>query len=84
MSITEEAPIDTNDPPPDSAVSAIRVEGLTKDFGTHRAVDRLSFDIPAGGVTGFVGPNGSGKSTTFRMLRSRTSQQPRRGARSAG
>ncbi len=33
-----------------------------------RAVDGLSFDIPAGGVTGFVGPNGSGKSTTFRML----------------
>jgi ABC-2 type transport system ATP-binding protein len=28
----------------------------------------LSFDIPAGGVTGFVGPNGSGKSTTLRML----------------
>ena len=48
--------------------SAIRVEGLTKDFGAIRAVDQLSFDIPAGGVTGFVGPNGSGKSTTFRML----------------
>ena len=50
------------------AGAAIRVEGLTKDFGTFRAVDQLSFDIPAGGVTGFVGPNGSGKSTTFRML----------------
>ncbi len=52
----------------DGARSAIRVEGLTKDFGTTRAVDQLSFEIPAGGVTGFVGPNGSGKSTTFRML----------------
>ncbi|RLE16515.1 MAG: multidrug ABC transporter ATP-binding protein [Actinobacteria bacterium] len=52
----------------DSTVPAIRVEGLTKDFGTNRAVDELSFEIPAGGVTGFVGPNGSGKSTTFRML----------------
>lgn len=50
------------------AAPAIRVEGLTKDFGTNRAVDELSFEIPAGGVTGFVGPNGSGKSTTFRML----------------
>ena len=49
-------------------VPAIRVEGLTKDFGAQRAVDELSFEIPAGGVTGFVGPNGSGKSTTFRML----------------
>ncbi len=52
----------------DPAASAIRVQGLTKDFGSQRAVDQLSFDIPAGGVTGFVGPNGSGKSTTFRML----------------
>lgn len=46
----------------------VRLDGLTKDFGSQRAVDRLSFEIPAGGVTGFVGPNGSGKSTTFRML----------------
>lgn len=53
-------------PQPDA--SAIRVQGLTKNFGHHRAVDGLTFDIPAGGVTGFVGPNGSGKSTTFRML----------------
>ena len=46
----------------------VRLEGLTKDFGSTRAVNELSFEIPAGGVTGFVGPNGSGKSTTFRML----------------
>ncbi len=46
----------------------VRLEGLTKDFGSNRAVNELSFEIPAGGVTGFVGPNGSGKSTTFRML----------------
>ncbi len=58
----------TGTPAGDPAVSAIRVEGLTKDFGDQRAVDQLSFDIPAGGVTGFVGPNGAGKSTTFRML----------------
>lgn len=58
----------TPEPAPDVPESAIRVEGLTKDFGHHRAVDDLTFDIPAGGVTGFVGPNGSGKSTTFRML----------------
>lgn len=58
----------TRVPSSDQVGSAIRVEGLTKDFGNHRAVDGLTFDIPAGGVTGFVGPNGSGKSTTFRML----------------
>jgi len=61
-------PATAHKPASDPAVSAIRVEGLTKDFGTDRAVDRLSFDIPAGGITGFVGPNGAGKSTTFRML----------------
>ena len=63
--------LDSNEPvtaAADRPVPAIRVEGLTKDFGTQRAVDALSFEIPAGGVTGFVGPNGSGKSTTFRML----------------
>jgi ABC-2 type transport system ATP-binding protein len=61
-------PPDTDASSCDGSGSAIRVEGLIKDFGTLRAVDQLSFDIPAGGVTGFVGPNGSGKSTTFRML----------------
>lgn len=52
----------------EAAGAAVRVEGLTKDFGSHRAVDGLSFEIPTGGVTGLVGPNGSGKSTTLRML----------------
>ncbi len=53
---------------PDPSGPVVRVEALTKDFGPTRAVNELSFEIPAGGVTGFVGPNGSGKSTTFRML----------------
>ncbi len=61
-------PLNTKAAPSTVSASAIRVESLTKDFGTLRAVDQLSFEIPAGGVTGFVGPNGSGKSTTFRML----------------
>jgi ABC-2 type transport system ATP-binding protein len=52
----------------DPGEPVIRLDALTKNFGAQRAVDRLSFEIPAGGVTGFVGPNGSGKSTTFRML----------------
>jgi ABC-2 type transport system ATP-binding protein len=46
----------------------IEVQGLTKAYGAHRAVDDLSFTAPAGAVTGFVGPNGSGKTTTFRCL----------------
>ncbi|CAN5118391.1 ATP-binding cassette domain-containing protein [soil metagenome] len=47
---------------------AITVEGLTKDFGSVRAVDDLSFTVRAGAVTGFLGPNGSGKTTTLRMV----------------
>jgi ABC-2 type transport system ATP-binding protein len=46
----------------------VRVRGLTRTFGDFVAVDRISFDIPAGGIFGFLGPNGSGKSTTIRML----------------
>lgn len=48
--------------------TAIRTENLSKDFGTVRAVDGLSLDLPAGTVFGFLGPNGSGKTTTIRLL----------------
>ncbi len=46
----------------------IRTQELTRDFGALRAVDRLSIEVPAGTVFGFLGPNGSGKTTTIRML----------------
>lgn len=46
----------------------ITTEGLTRRFGPVTAVDRLTLDLPAGGVVGLVGPNGSGKSTLIRML----------------
>src|SRR6516164_7362203 len=49
-------------------MSALSVDGLTRRFGDLVAVKDLTFDVPAGGVVGFVGPNGSGKSTTIRML----------------
>ena len=49
-------------------MNAITVRGLTKDFGSFRAVDDLSFDVPSGAVTGFVGANGSGKTTTMRAM----------------
>lgn len=48
--------------------SVIEVEGLTKRFGRHVAVDHLSFTVTPGRVTGFLGPNGSGKSTTMRCM----------------
>jgi len=59
-------------PPADAASPRdgilVRVRDLTRKFGDFVAVDRVSFDIPAGGIFGFLGPNGSGKSTTIRML----------------
>jgi len=46
----------------------IDIHGLTKRYGSTRAVDDLSFEVPAGQVTGFLGPNGAGKSTTMRLI----------------
>jgi len=46
----------------------IQVKNLTKDFREIKAVDDLSFEVPAGQVYGFLGQNGAGKSTTIRML----------------
>ncbi len=48
--------------------SAIRVEGLTKRFGSFTAVDHVSFKVPRGEVFGLLGPNGAGKTTVVRML----------------
>lgn len=45
----------------------VRVDGLTKNFGSVRAVNALSFTAEPGRVTGFLGPNGSGKTTTLAM-----------------
>jgi energy-coupling factor transporter ATP-binding protein EcfA2 len=41
---------------------------LTKRFGSRTVVDAVSFDVPAGSVTGLVGPNGAGKTTIMGML----------------
>ncbi|MEC8378929.1 MAG: ATP-binding cassette domain-containing protein [Myxococcota bacterium] len=46
----------------------IRVEKLSKNYGTHEAVKSISFTINSGEIVGFLGPNGAGKSTTMKML----------------
>ncbi|MFJ1784436.1 ATP-binding cassette domain-containing protein [Streptomyces anulatus] len=46
----------------------IEATELTKRYGGRTAVDRLSFTVRPGRVTGFLGPNGAGKSTTMRLI----------------
>ncbi|CAM5725235.1 Vitamin B12 import ATP-binding protein BtuD [Streptomyces alboniger] len=58
--------------PPSTArladMTSIDVQALTKEYGTRRAVDALTFRVLPGRVTGFLGPNGAGKSTTMRLV----------------
>jgi ABC-2 type transport system ATP-binding protein len=51
-----------------AGMAIIQAHGLTKNYGSVRAVDDLSFSVQRGSVTGFLGPNGAGKTTTLRML----------------
>ena len=46
----------------------IRVNDLTKDYGSRRALHGLTFETQQGEVVGFLGPNGAGKTTTMRIL----------------
>jgi ABC-2 type transport system ATP-binding protein len=46
----------------------IEARELTKTYGSRTVVDRLTFAVRPGVVTGFLGPNGAGKSTTMRMI----------------
>jgi ABC-2 type transport system ATP-binding protein len=50
------------------AAPLIEVRELSKRFGRFTAVDRVSFDVEAGEILGYLGANGAGKSTTIRML----------------
>ena len=49
-------------------MNSIEVTGLTKIFGSFKAVDNISFSVKKGEVFGFLGANGAGKSTTIKML----------------
>lgn len=46
----------------------IEVRDLTKNYGPHKAVDRISFSVKKGEVVGFLGPNGAGKTTTMKII----------------
>ncbi len=46
----------------------IKIDALTKNYGSFTAVDDVTFTARPGRVTGFLGPNGAGKSTTMRVM----------------
>jgi ABC-2 type transport system ATP-binding protein len=46
----------------------IEVENLTKEYGTQKAIDSISFQVKTGEILGFLGPNGAGKTTTMKIL----------------
>lgn len=52
----------------DNGTPAIEVESLTKDYGSLRAVDGVSFVVPRGEVFAFLGRNGAGKTTTVEII----------------
>ena len=47
---------------------AIALETLTKKYGSHWAVDEVSFVVPKGWTVGLLGGNGAGKTTTIAMI----------------
>ncbi len=47
---------------------SVSVKDLTKEFGTQKAVDNISFEANKGEVLGFLGPNGAGKTTTMKII----------------
>ena len=51
----------------------IRAKNLTKSYGSHRALDNASFEIPKGRIVGLIGPNGAGKTTALKAVLGLTS-----------
>ena len=53
---------------PGSAVHAVRLSGVTKDFGDVHAIRGVDLTLEQGEVVAFLGPNGAGKTTTIDMV----------------
>jgi ABC-2 type transport system ATP-binding protein len=46
----------------------LTISGLTKEYGSIKAIDGISFSVPSGKIIGLLGPNGAGKTTTINMV----------------
>lgn len=46
----------------------IKVENLTKSYGSQKAIDNISFNVRSGEIIGLLGPNGAGKTTTMKII----------------
>jgi ATP-binding cassette ChvD family protein len=46
----------------------VRAEDLSMSYGDHLLFEKLTFDLPPGGITGVIGPNGAGKTTLLRLI----------------
>src|ERR1700727_3062377 len=70
-SLTNE-PVKALDPVPgdghEPGPALVRIERLTKSFGSKIALKDVPFSVPAGQICGLLGPNGAGKTTLFRLL----------------
>lgn len=47
---------------------SVKVQNLSKSYGSNLAVDNISFEVKQGEIVGFLGPNGAGKSTTMKII----------------
>ena len=50
------------------ALSILKIDGVTKRYANHTALDNVSFDIPQGCIFGLLGPNGAGKTSLIRII----------------
>jgi ABC-2 type transport system ATP-binding protein len=68
MSVVTASPTFAPAKPIPVAQPSLQAIGLTKEYGTVRAVENLTFTVGRGEIVGFLGPNGAGKSTTMRIF----------------